>query len=109
VVERTLRRLGYDVTAATRPSEALALSRDRAFDLLITDVVMPEMTGDALAREVRRERPDMPVVFMSGYTAGVLDLEVGPHDVFASKPLTAGRIARAAREALDRKRRAGTR
>ena len=109
VVERTLRRLGYGVTTATRPSEALALSHDRAFDLLITDVVMPEMTGDALAREVRKERPDLPVVFMSGYTAGVLDLEIGPHDVFASKPLTAGRIARAAREALDRKRRTGTR
>ena len=109
VVERTLRRLGYEVTTATRPSEALALTGERAFDLLITDVVMPEMTGDALAREVRAIRPDVPVVFMSGYTAGVLDLKIGPLDVFASKPLTAARIARAVREALDRKRRTGTR
>jgi two-component system cell cycle sensor histidine kinase/response regulator CckA len=109
VVERTLRRLGYEVTTATRPSEALTLVGERAFDLLITDVVMPEMTGDALAREVRAAHPDMPVVFMSGYTAGVLDLEIGPLDVFASKPMTAGRIARAVREGLDRRRRAGTR
>jgi len=109
VVERTLRRLGYAVTTATRPSEAIALVGEASFDLLITDVVMPEMTGDALAREVRTKHPDLPVVFMSGYTAGVLDLEVGPLDVFAPKPLTAGRIARAVREALDRKGRTGTR
>ena len=109
VVERTLQRLGYDVTTATRPSEAITLAREKPFDLLITDVVMPEMTGDALAREVRAERPNLPVVFMSGYTAGVLDLQIGPLDVFASKPLTAGRIARAVREALDRKQRASTR
>jgi two-component system cell cycle sensor histidine kinase/response regulator CckA len=109
VVQRTLRRLGYEVIAASRPSEAIALAREHAFDLLVTDVVMPEMTGDALAREIRSERPDLPVVFMSGYTAGVLDLEIGPLDVFASKPLTAGRIARAVRDALDRKKRTGTR
>jgi two-component system cell cycle sensor histidine kinase/response regulator CckA len=109
VVERTLRRLGYEVTAASRPSEAIALARDQAFDLLVTDVVMPEMTGDALAREIRSERPDLPVVFMSGYTAGVLDLDIGPLDVFASKPLTAGRIARAVRDALDPRKRTGTR
>jgi signal transduction histidine kinase/ActR/RegA family two-component response regulator len=109
VVERTLRRLGYEVTAASRPSEALSLASERSFDLLVTDVVMPEMTGDALAREIRAARPNLPVVFMSGYTAGVLDLKVGPLDVFAPKPLTAGRIARAVREGLDRQRRTGTR
>jgi two-component system cell cycle sensor histidine kinase/response regulator CckA len=109
VVERTLRRLGYEVTGASRPTEAIALARENRYDLLITDVVMPEMTGDALAREIRANRPDLPVVFMSGYTAGVLDLDIGPRDVFASKPLTAGRIARAARDALDRGKRTGTR
>jgi two-component system, cell cycle sensor histidine kinase and response regulator CckA len=109
VVERTLRRLGYTVSVASRPSEALELARLQPFDLLVTDVVMPEMTGDALARDIRKEHPDLPVVFMSGYTAGVLDLKIGQLDVFASKPLTAGRIARAVREGLDRRRRTGTR
>jgi two-component system, cell cycle sensor histidine kinase and response regulator CckA len=109
VVERTLRRLGYEVTAAARPSEVLALSAERSFDLLVTDVVMPEMTGDAVARLVRERHPDLPVVFMSGYTAGVLDLEIGALDVFTSKPLTAGRLARAVRDGLDRRRRTGTR
>ncbi len=109
VVERTLRRLGYEVTAASRPSEAIVHAREQTFDLLVTDVVMPEMTGDALAREIRAGRPDLPVVFMSGYTAGVLELDIGPLDVFASKPLTAGRIARAVRDALDRRKRTGTR
>ena len=109
VVERTLRRLGYEVTTAARPSQALALAGERSFDLLMTDVVMPEMSGDAVAREIRKQRPDVPVVFMSGYTAGVLDLDMGPLDVFASKPLTAGRIARAAREGIDRRKKTGTR
>ncbi len=109
VVERTLRRLGYDVTTVARPNEAIEAATERPFDLLVTDVVMPEMTGDQVAREIRRERPDIAVVFMSGYTAGVLDLDIGPRDVFASKPLTAGRIARAARDALDRSKRTGTR
>jgi two-component system, cell cycle sensor histidine kinase and response regulator CckA len=109
VVERTLARLGYDVAVASRPSEAIALAGSRDFDLLVTDVVMPEMTGDVVAGEIRKARPDLPVVFMSGYTAGVLDLDVGPLDVFASKPMTAGRIARAVREGLDRRRRTGTR
>jgi len=109
VMERTLARLGYKVTVATRPSEAIALAASRDFDLLVTDVVMAEMTGDVVAGEIRRARPDLPVVFMSGYTAGVLSLDVGPLDVFASKPMTAGRIARAVREGLDRRQRTGTR
>ena len=110
VVQRTLARLGYDVTVAARPSEAIALAGSRAFDLLVTDVVMPEMTGDVVAGEIRKVHPDLPVVFMSGYTAGVLNLDVGPLDVFASKPMTAGRIARAVRDGLDRRRgRRGTR
>jgi CheY-like chemotaxis protein len=109
VVERTLARLGYEVTVATRPSEAIGLAGSRDFDLLVTDVVMPEMTGNVVAGEIRKARPDLPVVFMSGYTAGVLNLDVGPLDVYASKPMTAGRIARAVREGLDRRRRTGTR
>src|SRR5439155_4936383 len=71
VVERTLRRLGYEVTVASRPSEAIGLARETAIDLLMTDVVMPEMTGDALALEICANLPDLPVGFMSGYTAGV--------------------------------------
>jgi PAS domain S-box-containing protein len=102
VVERTLRRLGYTVTVATRPSGALALAAENRYDLLVTDVVMPEMTGDEVARLIRVDQPDLPVVFMSGYTAGVLDLSLGPADAYAPKPLTAGRLARTVRDVLDR-------
>jgi two-component system cell cycle sensor histidine kinase/response regulator CckA len=109
VVERTLTRLGYRVTVAARPTEAITLAHERSFELLVTDVVMPEMTGDVVAREIRSLLPDLAVLFMSGYTAGVLDLQLGPFDTFASKPLNAGRIARAVRDGLDRKRRTGTR
>jgi PAS domain S-box-containing protein len=109
VVERTLRRLGYEVTLAQAPEAALELAASGRFDALVTDVVMPGMTGDEVARRVRADRPDLPVVFMSGYTASVLDLQLGRLDAFAPKPLSAGRLARALRDVLDRRRATGAR
>jgi CheY-like chemotaxis protein len=109
VVERTLRRLGYAVTLAQAPEAALELATSGRFDALVTDVVMPGMTGDEVARRIRADRPDLPVVFMSGYTASVLDLELGRLDAFAPKPLSASRLARALRDVLDRGRATGAR
>ena len=109
VVERTLRRLGYDVTVAGLPEEALELAAARHFDALVTDVVMPGLTGDEVARRIRAAQPDLPVVFMSGYTSSVLDLKLGPRDAFTPKPVSAGRLARAVRDVLDRARSAGAR
>jgi DNA-binding response OmpR family regulator len=71
---RVLRHHGYEVLAARVPSEALALSRERsgAIDLLVTDVVMPEMSGRELATQIRRTRPEIAILFMSGYTDDVV-------------------------------------
>jgi signal transduction histidine kinase/CheY-like chemotaxis protein len=73
MVERALRRASYTVMTATSGPDALA--RARAYpgeiDLLLTDVVMPGMTGQELIRELSVERPGLQVVFMSGYHQGV--------------------------------------
>src|SRR5262249_61985676 len=66
---RVLERLGYQVLAETDPMAALAALRaapDR-FDLLLTDLTMPTMSGLELLREVRQVRPDLPVVLATGY------------------------------------------
>ena len=71
---RVLSRLDYDLLSHQRAGEALAsalLYTDR-IALLITDMMMPEMNGDRLARQIRRHLPEMPVLFMSGYTEDVL-------------------------------------
>ena len=64
-----LRSLGHTVTTFGKPADALAALKAEpgAFDLLITDLTMPETTGMDLARQVREVRPDLPIVLSSGY------------------------------------------
>ncbi|HEX04831.1 MAG TPA: response regulator, partial [Bacteroidetes bacterium] len=71
---KLLTGLGYKVHAANSPKEAIQLSADSttAFDLLITDVVMPEMNGKELAQQLLATNSGMKVLFMSGYTADVI-------------------------------------
>src|SRR3990170_4332560 len=66
---RALRNKGYDVLEARSGESALEIINDKSktIDLLITDVVMPHMDGPTLIREVRARRPDMKVIFISGY------------------------------------------
>ncbi|MCM4080749.1 response regulator [Paractinoplanes hotanensis] len=71
IVGRILRRAGYEVHAADDPVEALRLVHDGLeLDALLTDIIMPGMYGTQLAAELRKIRPALPVVFMSGYTSG---------------------------------------
>jgi signal transduction histidine kinase len=73
MVERLLRRAGYTVITAISGIDALAHARGHtgAIDLLLTDIVMPGMTGQDLIRELAAERPGIEVVFMSGYHPGM--------------------------------------
>lgn len=88
------------------PREAVELARHHGgqIDLLITDVVMPEMNGRQLAKELLARYPDMKCLFVSGYTAnviahhGVLDEGV----CFIQKPFDAKTLSEKVREALDR-------
>ena len=68
--QQRLERLGYTVTPETDPSEALRLFRSDPdqFDLVITDMTMPKMTGDRLARELLNTRPHMPIILSTGYS-----------------------------------------
>jgi signal transduction histidine kinase len=68
VVVRMLRRNGYSVIAATTGTQALTLAAERDFDMLLTDVVMPEMSGLELAERISQLRQTASVLFMSGYS-----------------------------------------
>jgi DNA-binding NtrC family response regulator len=74
VVTRMLSRANYQVTTAATAKDALEISTNPAvrIDVLLTDVVMPDMTGIQLAERIRDSRPRLPVLLMSGYTAGSL-------------------------------------
>jgi two-component system cell cycle sensor histidine kinase/response regulator CckA len=68
-VERVLRDAGYDTAVAAGGPEALAAAeRIGAFDVLVTDVMMPDMTGDELARRLRGSDPKLKVLYLTGYS-----------------------------------------
>ncbi|MCA1815455.1 MAG: PAS domain S-box protein [Acidobacteria bacterium] len=103
-----LRMWGYEVIEARLCAEALRLSEEYRgkIDLLLTDVVMPQMSGSELAAHLSTTRPDMRVLYMSGYTDdaivrhGVLQEGVA----FIEKPFTADSLARKVRGVLDKGR-----
>ena len=107
LLDRLLTRLGYRVIAAGSGPEGLACweaNRD-GFDALLTDVVMPSgMTGVELAKQVRASRPEIPVLFMSGYSRGPLEpsQEIGGAAGFIRKPFTISALAEALRDVLAR-------
>ena len=108
VVVAVLQRAGYSVLAAPGPREALRLEGEHvgAIDLMITDVVMPVMSGKALAQTLTQRRPNLAVLYMSGYTDeaivkdGVLDS--GVH--LLPKPFTPERLLEAVGQALGARR-----
>ncbi len=68
-VERVLREAGYATTVASDGPEALEVaSRMEEFDILVTDVMMPQMTGDELARRLRAQRPALKVLYLTGFS-----------------------------------------
>jgi CheY-like chemotaxis protein len=101
---RMLERLGYTVLAARTPGEAIRRAREHAgrIDLLMTDVVMPEMNGRDLATNILSRYPDIRRLFMSGYTANVIAhqgvLDPGVH--FLQKPFSMQALGAKIRDAL---------
>ena len=99
---RILRRNGYVVVESGSPMKAVRIAAEERFDLLLTDVVMPEMSGRALAESVGGTCPDLRVLFMSGYSEGVL----GPTRTLAErvtlvqKPFTEAALLAAVRAVL---------
>jgi CheY-like chemotaxis protein len=105
VAHEILERLGYTVLEASVPTDAMLIAQRHVgiIDLLLTDVIMPRMSGRALAEAVATERPETKVLFMSGYTDDAIVrhgvLEPGTH--FIEKPFTAPTLATKIREVLD--------
>jgi two-component system cell cycle sensor histidine kinase/response regulator CckA len=96
IVRTVLRRHGYAVIEADSPSQAIATFNERAseIDLLLTDVLMPEMDGPSLARQLMAIRPALRILFMSGYTDTALVGELAnPNIGFVSKPFDAATLA----------------
>ncbi|MBF0508786.1 MAG: response regulator [Deltaproteobacteria bacterium] len=102
--KRMLERLGYRVTAKTGGVEALGafMANPDDFDLLITDMAMPHMTGDNLAREIMRRRPDIPVILCTGFSEAIdanKAREMGCRG-FLIKPIDITRLAKLIRQVL---------
>ena len=105
VAERALSRHGYEVLTATNGEEALEIL-EGADDiaLLVSDVVMPMMDGPTMGREARKDRPDLPILFMSGYAEEQLRKSIDIDNVnFLPKPFSVQELAEAVRAVLEDK------
>src|SRR5262245_54756793 len=96
VVRLALERAGYDVLEASSPNAAIDLVRgDGAIDLLMTDVVMPEMDAFELADRIACEVPGVRVLYTSGYT------DAGAEGPFIQKPFTPAQLVEKVESVLD--------
>ncbi len=107
MAERILTKGGYSVIGTPGGKEAIAIfeSGERTIDLLLTDVIMPEMLGTELVERARGLRPDLRVIYMSGYSHEVLApqaLTENGDSAFIEKPFNARALLEAVRELLER-------
>ena len=95
VAERALARAGYQVIACSGGEEGLAATDAGAeFDIVVSDVVMPGMDGPAMVRAIRKARPGIPVLFMSGYAEESLRKDIDIPDMhFIAKPFSVAAIS----------------
>ncbi|MFP3947731.1 MAG: response regulator [Longimicrobiales bacterium] len=103
VIERLLRKLGYEVESASDAEEAIEIftKRNEEFDLVLTDVVMPGLTGVEMSEVLKKQRPDMKFLFTSGYTSKELGGNPeAPPEPFLPKPFSMDELSRSVREAL---------
>jgi PAS domain S-box-containing protein len=105
LVTRMLHRSGYEVVVAPSPAEALTLAQggERKIDLLVSDVVMPRMSGLELLTRIRDFRPDLPILLISGYSADTVPGSGLPERTrLLRKPFTTAALQRAVGEILSR-------
>ncbi len=109
MAERILSNAGYAIVRTMQPSEALEICRreDQRIDLMLTDVIMPEMLGTELVESARAIRPDLRVIYMSGYSHELLapdTLDADGNTTFIEKPFSAQTLLEAVRSLIDRDR-----
>jgi len=99
-----LERLGYRVLTAALPEKAIEISHDLGgkIDMLLTDVLMPGMNGRELAHRLRKQRPEMKVLYVSGFVDRAFENcgGPGPEEAFMEKPYSLHELARKIREML---------
>jgi CheY-like chemotaxis protein len=104
MLKRLLTRLNYQVICSNSASEAVGWCRENSaqFDLVLTDLTMPEMDGLEVARQIRSVRPDMPVILMSGYSAALNDDVLGEAGIneLIEKPISMSALGAAVQRAL---------
>ena len=104
-MQAMLEKLGYKVTARTSSIEALEAFRNnpQKFDLVITDMTTPNMTGKDLAKELMSIRSDIPIILCTGFSEKIDERRAGEMGIraFVMKPIVMGQIANTIREVLD--------
>jgi CheY-like chemotaxis protein len=105
LAKQVMERLGYDVVTKTDSIEALRLiqANPAEFDLVITDLTMPNMAGDALAQEIMRIRPDIPIILCTGFSKRISEEKAKDLGIraFINKPILKPEIAETIRKVLD--------
>ena len=103
---RALASRGYKVLEAASGVEALEVMKEAGgkIDLVVSDVVMPELDGPSLLRELRKTRPDLKIIFVSGYAEDAFkkNLPEGENFHFLPKPFSLKQLAIAVKETLGR-------
>jgi len=103
--ERYLKRLGYEVVTSISSGVALEMFRatPHDFDLIITDMAMPGMTGDVMALKMMKIRPDVPVILCTGYSSQINRKKAIKSDIrgFINKPIVRKELAETVRRVLD--------
>ena len=106
IIKVVLERLGYKVSAMTSSLKALELFKEdpQRYDLLLTDLILPQMSGDKLVLEIIEIRPDMPVIIISGFT-DMIDNDKFKQissKAFMPKPFQPQELVKTVRQVLDR-------
>jgi CheY-like chemotaxis protein len=106
-MQELLAHLGYETVVCTTSIEALSIFRaaPQRFDLVITDQTMPKMTGKTLAQELRRIRPDVPIILCTGFShiIDAAEAEALGIDAFLMKPLAIGDLSHTIQDVLARR------
>ncbi len=108
MAQKILERFGYRAEIFTDPVQALAYFKEDSgrFDLIVSDMAMPSMRGDRLAREILKVRPGMPIILCSGYNDSVDEFRAAATGIgnYLGKPFGMQHLLRTVRNTLDKKR-----
>ncbi len=106
-VKNNLELLGYDVVGETQSNKALDLLKQapKRYDLVITDMAMPEMTGEELVKAIQKIRPDIPIIICTGYSEKINEDQLQKMGIqaFLLKPFFVKEMATLIRQVMDKK------